>query len=92
MIRLIKILCWFLQPDFKWFESETEYRPAYTDVYGNNWMECHAEFYLHFGYRENYEEYSAWLPMKYHRHYRLETHWDILKMVFKNVFNRRFFK
>ena len=84
MIRLIKILCWFRFPDFKWIESETKYKPAYTDVWGVSWMENHPQFCLDFGLKEDLDKsYSAWVVKKHYPDYRLETYLWIIKMVFK---------
>ena len=83
MVRLIKILCWFRFPDFKWIESENKYKRAYTDDWGNNWMEQDPQFWLDFGLKEDlYNSYSSWVVKRYHPNYRLEAHWWIMKMVY----------
>lgn len=93
MIRLIKILCWFIKPDFKWLETKTKYRRAFIDDWGQHWQASPPLFCLDYGLKEDLvNSYSAVLPIKYHPRYRLETHWQILKMVFKNGLSRRIFK
>jgi len=82
MIRLIKILCFFWRPNFKWLESNSKYSPAWVDDWGNNWQAKYPEFNLEFGLREDLDNsYSVWLVKKYHPRYRLEAYRIIMKMV-----------
>lgn len=82
-----------MKPDFKWIESATKYKRAYTDDYGNNWMEQVPNFVLDYGLKEDWQNScQACIPIKYNKNYRLTAYWWLLKIIYEDGFSRRIFK